>query len=90
MGVIGVAGTAGLVGSVPEAGTFLTALDGLDRDVDVEDPLRIPKAMTGLIEVAAQPVPVLVGLDAIQGATPAVLADDRLQAEQARGDVVAA
>lgn len=46
--------------------------------------------MTGLVEVSARPVPSLVGLDAPHGAPHAVLADDRTQAEQARGDVVAA
>ena len=90
VGVVGVAGASGLLRVIADAGTFLTSIDGLDGDIDVEDPLVIQKPMTGLVEVTPQPVLPLLGTDASQRPAHTILADNQLKSEQARGNVVAA
>lgn len=49
VGMIGVAGTAGLVGVYGRGRAFLPSVDGLDRGVDVEHPLGIQKRVTGFV-----------------------------------------
>lgn len=88
--VVDVAGAAGLLRVVADLRSLLAAMEGLDGDVDVEDPGQPEGRGDAAEDLAAEPVETGLLPDATDAEAHGVLADGAVHAEQAGIDAVAA
>ena len=74
--VIDVAGATRLLWIVANGGTLLMAVEGLDGDVDVEDPRQAEGGRDAAEDLGGKPVEAGRFLDASHGEAHSILADD--------------
>jgi hypothetical protein len=73
--VIDVAGATGFLRVVADLGSLLVAVEGLDGDVDVEDPRQAEYGRDAAKDLSGEPVEASVFFDAGHGQTHSILAD---------------